>query len=256
MSSSQNPEENWFLLQNKKRANRALERQREYQAKKSRLLAGNEKSVVLSMFGSSQKVRKMIEAVKPVKPDAKILEVGSGAHGLVFEFGNEFRVGVDPLAVEYAGFFPYWQHKVPTVAAGGEKLPFADESFDVVISDNVIDHAEKPLQIIEELVRVLKVGGVLYFTVNVHHRFYSIASDVYGVYKALGLPFEVTPFADHTVHLTAAQVQKTFAKLPLEIVHQAVSRIETRNIQRRHIGDNIKRIFFKNALFELLSVRQ
>lgn len=245
----------WLTIQHHKRARRALDRQREYQAEKARALAGEEKAVVFSMMRRAQSVRKIVEAIKPIPPDAKILEVGSGAHGLIFEFGAEFCVGIDPLAVEYAEFFPHWQRNVATVAAGGESLPFADASFEVVLSDNVIDHAEKPLKIVEELVRVLKPGGVLYFTVNFHHAFYSVASNIYGVYKAAGLPLEVTPFADHTVHLTAAQIEKTFAKLPLQIVHQTVSRDDSGQAKGRHWGDELKKVFFKNALFEAVAVR-
>lgn len=246
----------WLTKKHEKRAARALERQREYQAKKSRALNGNEKSAVISMMQRSQHVKKLVEAVKPFSADARILEVGSGAHGLIFEWGARFAVGVDPLAVEYAEYFPHWQRKVFTIAAGGEALPFADASFDVVLSDNVIDHAEKPLQIIEELVRVLQPGGVLYFTVNVHHPFYAAASGIYGVYKSFGMPFEITPFADHTVHLTTEKVDGAFAKLPLEIVQRTVRQIDSGSVAARHAGDKLKRVFFKNALFELIAVRQ
>jgi hypothetical protein len=58
---------------------------------------------------------------------------GSGAHGLVFFFGAMRGVGVDPLAADYATLFPAWQPRARTVAAAGERLPFGDASFEVVL---------------------------------------------------------------------------------------------------------------------------
>src|SRR5262249_60815876 len=88
------------------------------------------------------------------------------------------------------------------IQAFGESPPFDDASFDVVLSDNVVDHARSPARIVAELVRVLAPGGILYFTVHVHHPLYGHVSRVHGAWRALGIPFEIGPFADHTVHLS------------------------------------------------------
>jgi SAM-dependent methyltransferase len=81
--------------------------------------------------------------------------------------------------------------------AEGEKLPFDDASFEIVLSDNVVDHAEDPRRIVEEIARVLAPGGLFYFTVHVHHPLYHVTSVAYGLWRRLGLPGEITPFADH-----------------------------------------------------------
>jgi len=144
----------------KKLAQRALERQLEYQEKKSQHLKGREAEVVLAMQRSSTRVRDLLETFQTIADDARVIEVGSGAHGLIFCFGAKHGVGVDPLAVSYRSLFPRWQNSATTVAAIGEQLPFANESFDVVLCDNVVDHAESPKQIVAELVRILKPGGI------------------------------------------------------------------------------------------------
>ncbi|HEX3148720.1 MAG TPA: class I SAM-dependent methyltransferase [Gemmataceae bacterium] len=41
-------------------------------------------------------------------------------------------------------------------------LPFPDQSFDAVVSGHVIEHLTQPLRMMDEIFRVLKVGGMLY----------------------------------------------------------------------------------------------
>ena len=168
-------------------------------------------------------------------------------------------MGVDPLACDYAALFPAWQRRAQTLAAAGERLPFADASFDVVLCDNVVDHAEDPARIARELARVLAPGGLLYFTVNFHHAVYSAAARIHSAWNAAGLRFEVGPFADHTVHLTLPAARSLFDGLPLRVITESGNVADARRAARqrppRHAGDRLKRLFFKNALYELVAER-
>lgn len=243
----------------KQLARRALARQLEYQEKKAAHLQGREEEVILAMQRSSRRVRELLEQFGPIRDDARVVEVGSGAHGLIFYFGAQRGVGVDPLAVSYRRLFPGWQKRVTTIAAVGEQLPFRAGSFDVVLCDNVVDHAESPSRIAGELVRILKPGGLLYFTVNVHHAVYAVAAGMHSGWRALGVPYEIGPFADHTTHLTLDAASRLFAALPLETLSEKSNIDETRARARkqppRHAGDRLKRVFFKNALYELVARR-
>ena len=250
----------WLAEKHHQRSQRALERQLEYQEKKAASLRGNEKSTLLNLTVSSQKIRQRLEKIKPIPDDARVLEVGSGAHGLIFGFGGNFKVGIDPLAVDYKRLFPAWQKNTQTVAAIGEELPFETGAFDVVLSDNVVDHAKNPVKIIEELTRVLKSGGLLYFTVNIHHPVYNLASKAHGIWNALGLKFELSPFADHTIHFTENQIKQVFARLPVEILEEnstvAQTKAEFRQLKSPNAEQRFKQIFFKNALYELVALRR
>lgn len=248
----------WFERKRSERATRALERQLEYQKKKAAGFGSGE-DFRRTIFLRSQSVRQKIAAVRPILDSDRVLEVGSGAHGLVFGFGSNLAVGVDPLAVDYRRLFPQWQDNAQTAAAIGEQLPFEDNSFEIVLSDNVIDHAGDPVKIVHEIVRVLKPAGVLYFTVNIHHPIYEMASRAHGAWNAAGLRWELSAFADHTVHFTERRIRDVFAQLPVRPVSQVSTVAETKKAQRNSKEMNpdalLKKLFFKNALFELLAVK-
>jgi len=250
---------NWGSAARQKLARRALERQLEYQQRKAEHVRGREDEVITAMKKSSRRVREALEAVQPIAADARVIEVGSGAHGLIFYFGSTNGIGVDPLAVSYGSLFPRWQRCAQTVAAVGESLPFRDRSFDVVLCDNVVDHAESPSRIVSELTRILAPRGLLYFTVNIHHPVYAIAAGVHSGWRAVGVPYEVGPFADHTTHLTLDAAKKLFENLPLQILSAKnnvdEARARARKQPPRHVGDRMKRVFFKNALYEVIARR-
>src|SRR3954465_14313416 len=118
------------------RARRALDRQLEYQRRKAAQLKGREQEVISWMGAHSQEVRRMLDDVRPIPSDTRVLEVGCGAHGLIFFFGVKNGIGLDPLAQHYAKLFPAWQRRALTISATGESLPLRDESFDIVLCDN------------------------------------------------------------------------------------------------------------------------
>ena len=58
----------------------------------------------------------------------------------------------------------------------GEQIPFSDESFDIVIADNVLEHLENPAEVFGEVARVLKPSGhFLAKTPNLWHYMPTIA---------------------------------------------------------------------------------
>lgn len=243
----------------RERAQRAEQRQRAFQTEKALRLAGALEQMTPDFVAYATSVRRCIERVQPIDPQARVLEVGSGAHGLIFFLGLADAIGVDPLADIYPSLFPEWQRRAKTVRGYGEALPFDDASFDLVLSDNVIDHAERPETILAEISRVLRPGGTFYFTVHVHHPIYAVASHLHAAWNAMGMRYEIGPFADHTVHFTLRKIRAGIRSLPLRVLSEDsgidAAKVEARKSVPRHAGDRLKRLFFKNARFEIVAKR-
>ena len=107
----------------------------------------------------------------PAARPGKVLEIGSGPIGIVnfLEWGE--RYAIDPLEHFYRTQPSLAALRKPGVTyldGAGERLPFDDGSFSLVIIDNVIDHTYAPRAILEEIRRVLAPDGRLYLSVNVH----------------------------------------------------------------------------------------
>lgn len=123
-----------------------------------------------------------------------------------------------------------------------------------------IDHAEQPLTILSEMVRVLSPGGLIYFTVNIHHPVYEIVSKVHGMWNALGIRIELSPFADHTVHFSEKWIREEFDELPLEILSRSNNIAEKRSQLRKNFSLKpaalMRAAFFKNALFEAIAIKR
>lgn len=60
--------------------------------------------------------------------------------------------------------------------ANADEIPYESDRFDIVFSDNVLEHLDQPLKVIREVARVLKPGGVFLFkTPNKWHYMPTIA---------------------------------------------------------------------------------
>jgi len=61
---------------------------------------------------------------------------------------------------------------VVDLVADGHDIPFPDETFDLIISQAVLEHVKQPRRVVAEMLRVLKPGGLIFvdvpFIANVH----------------------------------------------------------------------------------------
>jgi len=112
-------------------------------------------------------LRKMrIARVLPVLrrfPQCRLLDVGCGWEARFLKSVEPYissGTGVDFKAPDFDS------RKLKTITVTlNDKLPFEDNSFDVVSLMAVLEHLEKPLDILKEIRRVLRKEGVLVGTV-------------------------------------------------------------------------------------------
>jgi SAM-dependent methyltransferase len=102
-----------------------------------------------------------------------LLEIGCGMGTDLLQFarGGAHGTGVDltPRSVEISSLhFGLYGMRADFVLADGERLPFDDESFDVVYSNGVLHHTPDTARAVRELHRVLKPGGIA--KVMLYHR--------------------------------------------------------------------------------------
>jgi SAM-dependent methyltransferase len=97
----------------------------------------------------------------------RVLDDGCGGGGMCVSFAEEARavVGIEPgdrfvdagvrLAAEKGA------RNITFASADGTALPFAEDSFDLVLSHSVIEHVADPLTYLKEARRVLAPGGAM-----------------------------------------------------------------------------------------------
>jgi ubiquinone/menaquinone biosynthesis C-methylase UbiE len=100
----------------------------------------------------------------PLKPGCKVLDVacGNGTFGEWFKLrlGAEmYGIDYSPVAVDLCRDKGYSQ--VELVDLDRDPIPFEDASFDVVILSAVLEHIMSPEQVLKQVWRKLKPGGMV-----------------------------------------------------------------------------------------------
>jgi SAM-dependent methyltransferase len=113
---------------------------------------------------------RLIERYGGPLANRRILDLGSGMGGTSVALA---LAGAAPLAFEYNRAYcdiiklragRYDLH-LPVVNGAGERLPFANASFDLAIAWDVVEHVHNPAMLLAELARVLWPGGRVLLTV-------------------------------------------------------------------------------------------
>ncbi len=124
---------------------------------------------VLDLPSRGLKARKIaaLLGVAPGSPPMRMLEIGCGSGGISHWFGNAGPMGWEVQAVDVEDVrLVHDGYAFLTVA--DTRLPFGDASFDVVVTNHVIEHVGDPAaqsRHLREIGRVLRPGGRGYLAV-------------------------------------------------------------------------------------------
>ena len=102
------------------------------------------------------------------RPQIRILDSGCEKSGTQLCYLSNLTTG-DVVGINNAHDFPYdystkhTRENVKILNMNGMDLKFSDQTFDMVVSANVIEHVRSPEKYIQECCRVLKNYGIAYF---------------------------------------------------------------------------------------------
>jgi SAM-dependent methyltransferase len=111
-------------------------------------------------YGNLEANLRFIEATGILHEDSEILEIGSGTGTLLNRLrARGFRIQGVELNAGLIGEGRAWFGDLPVQQVTGTALPFAERSFDVVMSFDVLEHIPDSDAHLREVRRVLKPGG-------------------------------------------------------------------------------------------------
>jgi SAM-dependent methyltransferase len=128
----------------------------------------------------SEQIKKTIKAEIGNKK-VRILDVGC--------HNKPYYPFFEGVAKSYIGLDVYPGEKVDIISKA-EKIPFKENTFDVVVCFQVLEHIEDPQKAINEMHRVLKKGGILMLSTHGNMHNHGIPNDYwrwtrYGLQKIL-----------------------------------------------------------------------
>ena len=183
----------------------------------------------------------------------RILDVGCGVGTYVRRF-RAFSDDVHGIEVEPDRVTEASAELPNIVLAVGEALPYPDDHFDLVFSNEVIEHVDDDRATAAEMVRVTKPGGaIVAFAPN---RLYPF--ETHGVYIGKRYVFGNMPlinwlpdplrdrFAPHVRAYTGRGLRRLFAGQPVRLVHHRVIYPGFDNISARHarLGRVLRRVLY------------
>lgn len=191
-------------------------------------------------FGQERRLR-LIAAYAPLE-NARILVDGCGIGTYVAQLRafspNVYGLDIDAERVETGA------RTLPGLlqVADAERLPYADEAFDVILSHEVIEHVPDDRAAAEEMARVLRPGGrIVLFCPNRWYPFETHGFYWRGRYRFGNIPLiNYLPrrwrnrLAPHVRAYTSGDLRRLFAGLPLWIVYHTQIMAGYDNIVARH----------------------
>lgn len=177
-----------------------------------------------------QRRLEMIRRAAPMVAGGRVLVDGSGVGTYVERLGA-VAAQTHGLDIEFERVAEGAKRGLARLVCGaGERLPYADNSFDVVLSHEVIEHVQDDRQATREMVRVLRPGGrLVMFCPNRWYPFETHGIYWRGQYRFGNIPLvNYLPdvwrnqLAPHVRAYTLRGLRSLFEALPVTVAHHSV----------------------------------
>ena len=158
-----------------------------------------------------------------------VFEAGCGVGSYLFRLQKEARQAVG-LDIELDRTCEAHLGADQVVCGAGENLPFPDGAFDLVLSNEVLEHVQDDRAAVQEIVRILRPGGrLVLFCPNRGYPF-----ETHGIYWRGRYHFGNIPLvnylprrwrnrlAPHVRVYSRGDLDRLFAGLPVRPVHRSV----------------------------------
>lgn len=117
-------------------------------------------------FMDKIKLEYLLTSLQFVPRNAKTIEVGSGSARLSCFLSSKYQttcLDYSRSALEVAkNNYRLTNNEGNFILGDAEALPLKDDSFDVVLSTGLLEHFPSPDTVVNEMVRILKPGGLFY----------------------------------------------------------------------------------------------
>ena len=178
--------------------------------------------------GQKRRLQMIVDAAgKRISGD--ILENGCGV-GMYVEHLTPFNGKITGLEFDYERAADAGSRSPRILNGAGEHLPFPSNSFDLILSHEVIEHVQNDVLAIREIVRTLRPGGRLtLFCPNRGYPFETHGIYWRGKYKFGNILFvNYLPrkwrdkLAPHVEVYTRRDMEKLFASLPVKFIKRTI----------------------------------
>jgi SAM-dependent methyltransferase len=172
---------------------------------------------------------KMVRDAAGDRLQRRIFENGVGLGAYLSRLAPDATLAVG-LDVELERTIETHRHVEQVLCGVGEFLPFPDNSFDLILSNEVLEHVQDDIQAVREMVRTLSSGGRLvvfcpnrgypYETHGVYWRKkYYFGNKLFINYLPRKLRNKLAP---HVKVYSRKDLFKLFQGLPVKYIHQTV----------------------------------
>lgn len=177
--------------------------------------------------GQDRRLR-MITAAAGDRLKGVVFENGLGLGAYLARLASDAKQAIG-LDVELERTIQAHKNIEQVVCGVGEKLPFPDDYFDLVLSNEVLEHVNNDYQVIKEMVRTLKpTGRIVLFCPNRGYPFETHGIYWRGKYKFGNIPLvNYLPrklrdkLAPHVQIYTRKDLKKRFDGLPVKFIKQS-----------------------------------